>query len=68
MGRKDYRKADTIVKGPGKAAKRQQDLGIASKATPSSSRRQKKKQKALLGLFKPVINCVTPISSARRRS
>ena len=53
MGRKDYRKADTIVKGPGKAAKRQQDLGIASKATPSSSRRQKKKQKALLGSFNP---------------
>lgn len=54
MGRKDYRKADTIVKGPGKAAKRQQDLGIASKATPSSSRRQKKKQKALLALGEEV--------------
>ena len=37
-----------------KAAKRQQDLGIASKATPSSSRRQKKKQKALLGSFNPL--------------
>lgn len=51
MGRKDYRKADTIPKGPGKASKRQQDLSITKKVKPeTSSRRQKKKQKAILAL------------------
>lgn len=54
MARKDYRDPDTVKRGPGKAAKRQQDLSTNKATSGKSSRRQAKKtfnkQKAILAL------------------